>query len=61
MSLIRDAAKFLEPQAEEIVKAFYDHSFNFSEFQQKISEVGASRGGLKAAQKGYFLRLLDDR
>ena len=59
IDLIRGAADILQPHAEEIVKQFYDHSFSFPQFAAKIQEVGATREGLEAAQKGYLLRLLE--
>ena len=58
-ALIRAAAPFLAPQADAIVKEFYDHSFAFPEFKAKVAESNSSRLRLEAAQKGYFLKLLE--
>lgn len=56
---IRDAAPYLAPYATEIVKKFYDHSFKFDYFAQKVEYAGSSRLALEATQKAYFLRLLE--
>ncbi len=60
-ALIREAALFLRPLADDIVRRFYDHSFSFGEFVQKVHESNSSRARLEAAQKGYFLKLLEAR
>ena len=57
--LIRDAAKFLRPESKEIVREFYDHSFKFAPFVEKVTQSGSSRDRLEAAQERYFLALLD--
>jgi len=59
--LIRAAGVYLRPEADDIVKRFYDHSFAFPEFLAKISESGSNRARLEAAQKGYLLKLLDGK
>ncbi|MBI5949364.1 MAG: globin-coupled sensor protein [Chloroflexi bacterium] len=59
--LIRSAALFLRPQAEQLVKEFYDHSFKFGQFEAKVRESNSSRAALEGAQKAYFLKLLDAR
>jgi methyl-accepting chemotaxis protein len=59
--LIRDAAVYLRPRAEEIVTKFYDHSFAFPQFVDKIRESKSSRPVLEGAQKAYFLKLLEGR
>ncbi|WP_322817881.1 globin-coupled sensor protein [Tepidiforma sp.] len=61
VALIREAANFLRPRADEIVRRFYDHSFSFPQFVAKVEESKSSRTRLEAAQKGYFLKLLDAR
>ncbi len=55
---VRESASYLKEHAEKIAKEFYDHSFQFPEFQQKIAEAGSSRGVLEGAQKGYFEGML---
>jgi hypothetical protein len=59
VALIREAAVFLRPRADDIVRRFYDHSFTFPDFVRKVEESGSNRARLEAAQKDYFLRLLD--
>ncbi|PFG74874.1 methyl-accepting chemotaxis protein [Tepidiforma thermophila] len=61
VALIREAAVFLRPRADDIVRRFYDHSFAFPEFVRKVEESRSSRARLEAAQKDYFLRLLEAR
>ncbi len=61
LALIRDAAKYLEPEADQIAKAFYDHSFAFPAFAAKITEAGSTRGALEGAQAGYFRMLLQGK
>jgi len=60
-ALIRAAADYLRPEADRIVREFYDHSFAFGEFVAKVDESRSNRARLEAAQKGYFLRLLEGR
>ncbi|GIW17645.1 MAG: hypothetical protein KatS3mg064_0802 [Tepidiforma sp.] len=60
-ALIREAASFLRPRADEIVRRFYDHSFAFPQFVAKVEEANSSRARLESTQKGYFLKLLDAR
>jgi methyl-accepting chemotaxis protein len=60
-ALVRRAAAILRPQAEEIVRRFYDHASAFPEWQRKIQEAGSTRARLEAAQLDYLLRLLDAR
>lgn len=59
--LIRSAAPLLRPVVDSLVKRFYDHSFQFEAFRKKVAESGSNRERLEAAQKDYFLRLLDAR
>ncbi len=59
--LIREAAPYIRPEADRIVRAFYDHSATFPEWQAKISGAGSTRARLEAAQKEYFLRVLEGR
>jgi len=60
-ALVRRAAAILRPQAEEIVRRFYDHASAFPEWQRKVQEAGSTRARLEAAQLDYLLRLLDAR
>jgi methyl-accepting chemotaxis protein len=60
-ALIRNAAPILAPRADEIVKKFYDHSSSFPAWQAKVRESNSNRATLEAAQKAYFLRILDAR
>ena len=59
VALVREAAVFLRPRADDIVRRFYDHSFAFPEFVRKVEESGSNRARLEGTQKDYFLRLLD--
>jgi len=61
VALIREAAVFLRPRADDIVRRFYDHSFAFPQFVAKVEESHSSRARLESTQKGYFLKLLDAR
>ena len=56
---IRRAAEIIRPQARDIVKRFYDHSFQFPQFKQKVGFADSSRERLEAAQQQYLLSLLD--
>lgn len=60
-ALIREASLFLRPAADEIVRKFYDHSFTFPTFADKVREAGSQRSVLEGAQKAYFLKLLEGR
>ncbi|GIW13010.1 MAG: hypothetical protein KatS3mg062_0449 [Tepidiforma sp.] len=60
-ALIREAADFLRPRADDIVRRFYDHSFAFPQFVAKVEEADSSRTRLESTQKGYFLKLLEAR
>lgn len=60
-TLIRDAAPFLRPEVDAIVKKFYDHSFQFRTFTNKLEDSGSTRARVEAAQKAYFLRLIEGR
>ena len=60
-ALIKESALFLRPKAEEIVRKFYDHSFQFGKFTDKIRESKSSRQVLEGAQKAYFLKILDGK
>ncbi|MFN8508243.1 MAG: globin-coupled sensor protein [Dehalococcoidia bacterium] len=57
--LIRDAARFVAPAADDIVRKFYDHSMKFEGFTTKLVEAGSNRGRLEAGQKQYLLMLLE--
>jgi methyl-accepting chemotaxis protein len=59
--LIREAARHIRPEAERIVRDFYDRSASFTEWTRKVAEAGSVRSRLEAAQKDYLLRLLDAR
>lgn len=61
VAAIRRAAQVLEPEADAIVKAFYDYSFSFPEVSSRVQAAGSSRERLEYAQKDYFLRLLAAR
>ena len=37
LALIRDAAVYLEPEADAISKKFYEHSFKFPAFAAKVT------------------------
>jgi len=56
---IRRAAPILRPQGREIVKAFYDHSFQFPAFVAKVGESASNRERLESAQYDYLMSLLD--
>ncbi|MCA9849444.1 MAG: globin-coupled sensor protein, partial [Dehalococcoidia bacterium] len=56
---IRRAAEIIRPQARDIVKRFYDHSFQFPQFTQKVGFADSSRERLEGAQYQYLLTLLD--
>jgi methyl-accepting chemotaxis protein len=56
--LIRDAAKFLDSQVDEIVTEFYDVSFEYPILGEKVTLAGSTRERLSAAQAGYFRQLL---
>jgi methyl-accepting chemotaxis protein len=57
--LIREAAQYLRPESKQIVREFYDHSFTFGPFVEKVTASGSTRDRLEAAQERYFLALLD--
>jgi len=57
--LIRAAAPLLRPHVDRIVKEFYDHSSRFPEWVERVRSAGSQRPRLEAAQKEYFLRLLE--
>ena len=57
--LIREAAKFLRPESKEIVREFYDHSFKFAPFVEKVTQSGSTRDRLETAQERYLLAMLD--
>ncbi|PKN80157.1 MAG: hypothetical protein CVU47_09535 [Chloroflexi bacterium HGW-Chloroflexi-9] len=56
---IRRAAPMVRPMGREIVKAFYDHSFQFSAFTAKVGESASNRERLESAQYDYLMSLLD--
>lgn len=56
---IRRAAPLVRPMGREIVKAFYDHSFQFSAFTAKVGESASNRERLESAQYDYLMSLLD--
>ena len=58
-ALIRAAAEYLRPESARIAKEFYDHSFRFPDFTQKVEQSNSSRARLEKAQEGYFLALLE--
>lgn len=59
--LIKQAAPILRPDAKQIVKELYDHSFQFAEFTKKVGDSDSSRQRLEGAMEAYFLSLLDGR
>ncbi len=59
--LIREAAPHIRPEADRIVRAFYDYSATFPEWQAKVAGAGSNRTRLEAAQKDYLLRVLEGR
>jgi len=59
IELIRAAAVYLRPEAEQVAKEFYDHSFQFPVLTEKLNIAKSSRQALEGAQAGYFKRLLD--
>ncbi len=59
--LIHEAAQHLRPEADRIVRAFYDYSATFPEWQAKVAGAGTTRARLEAAQQDYFLRVLEAR
>ncbi|MCH7511388.1 MAG: globin-coupled sensor protein [Chloroflexi bacterium] len=61
LDLIRASKEFLAPEADRIVKEFYDYGFQFREFTQIVDKNGSNRGNLEGAQKAYFLQALDGR
>ena len=61
LDLIRASKEFLAPEADRIVKEFYDYGFQFREFTQIVDKNGSNRGILEGAQKAYFLQALDGR
>ena len=61
LQLIKASAEYLQPDAEDIAREFYDHSFKFAEFTAKINEAGSNRQTLEGAQKAYFLEMIEGR
>lgn len=61
IAAIKNAATIVRPHVDTIIKRFYDHSEKFPEWQEKVRQSGSSRGRLEAAQKNYFLKILDAR
>jgi len=59
IELIRAAAEYLRPEAEQVAREFYDHSFQFPILTEKLNVAKSSRQILEGAQAGYFKRLLD--
>jgi len=58
---VQNAAKFLEPETEAIVREFYDFSFEYPILGEKISLASSTRSALEGAQAGYFRQLLTAR
>jgi len=61
LELIRACKSFLDPEAERIVREFYDFSFQFNEFKAVVERGGSNRNTLEGAQKGYLRSLLNGR
>lgn len=58
---VRAAGDILRPDVDEIVREFYDHSFKFPTFVEKVNYSNSSRTRLEAAQRGYLLSLFECR
>lgn len=58
---VRAAGEILRPDVDEVVREFYDHSFKFPSFEEKVGHSNSSRTRLEAAQRGYLLSLLECR
>ena len=61
LARVRAVADILRPEAKQIVKEFYDHSFKFSAFTAKVNVSGSNRERLEAAQADYFVKILDGK
>lgn len=61
LARVRLAARFLRPEADAIVEAFYDHSFRFRHFLEALERAGSTRERISSRQKAYFLSLLEGR
>ncbi len=61
LPLIKASAEYLEPDADDIAREFYDHSFTFASFSAKVTESGSNRQTLEGAQKAYFLEMIEGR
>jgi len=55
---IRAAAKYLDGQVADIVREFYDVSFEYPILGEKVTLAQSSRQTLEGAQAGYFRQLL---
>jgi len=59
LELIREAAPLVRSKSAEIVKAFYDHSEAFPEFNDRVRRAGSQRSRLESAQTEYLLKICD--
>lgn len=59
LELIRASRSILEPEADLIVRKFYDAAFEIPEFSEVAERTGTSRQRLEELHKTYFLSLLD--
>lgn len=58
LALIRAVAPLLDSEADDLAREFYEHSFKFEGFVQKVNEAGSNRRRLESAQAGYFRDIL---
>jgi len=56
---VRAAAEIIRPHARDLVKRFYDHSFRFPAFAEKVGYSNSNRERLEGAQYEYLLSMLD--
>jgi methyl-accepting chemotaxis protein len=61
LALIQKAATVLDPEADAIAREFYDHSFKFPAFVEKIEASGTNRRALEGAQAGYLRDIISGR
>jgi hypothetical protein len=61
LALIQKAGTVLDPEADAIAREFYDHSFKFPAFVEKIEASGTNRRALEGAQAGYLRDIISGR
>lgn len=59
VSILNELRDIANENANEISRKFYDHSFSFPAFVQKVQEAGSSRAALEPAQAQYFKDLFN--